>query len=340
MHHLRHKNILKTIRKLAEIDPDIARFLKEKITLNSTKAADPMPSITATADDFESLDARVKKTGPPETPSRRQEVEAFSKHDTDFISNAIHLEVHEGKGAWKGISNSVGAFSSQDEPKDAEPGVQDSEEAKSFGSSPTLKQLRRDKKIMSFMKSCHIHGNHRKLFHKKSTMADPYDGLDPEIFERLGINVTNPHKNSSARKDLVRKLIVQLKDDIGIQAQEKAEAQTRADGFWVWAGRAAYHIIMENRENIDWATGVRRSAPNEKRSSQFTAPLVINDDNEPNAIIKNNKPNDTEANEQDDKDETASEIFSDGMSFDFKAWDNLTKEVEQRVSEPEARMSG
>jgi hypothetical protein len=296
MHHLRHKNILKTMRKLAEIDEDIAQFLSGKITLHFATAADSTLALVTSHDNIletdeaspsrKQLESKVgKKSGSQESSVRRLDVEAFPKTDTDFISEAIHLEVDEGKGGWNS-KYTIGAFSSKGEL--GEPGTDSEVEAEENPEDPgtpsSAKQMRRDKKMMGFMKACHIHGSTNKLFHKKTVQSDPYGGLDPEIFERLGIKVVNPIKNSPARKDLMRKLITQLKEDISIQTQEKAEAQTRADGFWNWAGKSAYHIIMENRKNIDWATGVRTSIPNEKSSNQEQTQQVPKDEIEANEV--------------------------------------------------------
>ena len=280
MHHLRHKNILKTVRKLAEIDEDVANHLIGKIVLHAPNSEDsPVALATAREDKAKSNDTspmlkqaewkKERKAGPPDTPSKRQDVEAFSKQDTDFISNAIHLEIHEGKGAWNG-QNAVGAYSGKDELKEMEADSEAEVEAraKDVAKPTNSKRLRRVKKIAAVIKARHIYGSSKMESLRKAALNDPYDGLDPEILERLGIKVVSPHKNSPIRKELVRKLLAQVKEDVGIQAQERAEAQIRADGFWNWAGKSAYHIIMNNRENIDWATGVRRSAPNEKSSNQ------------------------------------------------------------------------
>jgi hypothetical protein len=296
MHHLRHKNILKTMRKLAEIDEDIAQFLSGKITLHFATATDSTLALVTSHDNNletdeaspsrKQLESKAgKKSGSQESSVRRLDVEAFAKTDTDFISEAIHLEVDEGKGGWNS-KYTIGALSSTGESGElgTDSEVEAGENPEDPGTPSTAKQMRRDKKMMGFMKACHIHGSTNKLFHKKTVQSDPYGGLDPEIFERLGIKVVNPIKNSPVRKDLMRKLIAQLKEDISIQTQERAEAQTRADGFWNWAGKSAYHIIMENRKNIDWATGVRTSIPNEKSGNQEQTQQAPKDEIEDNEV--------------------------------------------------------
>jgi hypothetical protein len=44
---------------------------------------------------------KSKKTGNGGMKDRRN-IEAFPKEETDFVSEAIHLSVHESKGAWEG----------------------------------------------------------------------------------------------------------------------------------------------------------------------------------------------------------------------------------------------
>jgi hypothetical protein len=286
MHHARHKNILKTMRKLAEIDKEVAKYLIEKIKLHVPNVKTfQEPALVPALTPGQNLDLnkassimswaernQAKKIGTADTPNKRREVEAFSQQDTDFISNAIHLIIHEGKGAWKGRSI-FGAFCRKDEPKiDTEVGANCISKAIA---SPDLKsvtlnskQRKNEKKITAIVRARHIRGNSKRYSTKKATKDNDYDGLDPQILLRLGIKVIDPPKHSPIRRELIRKLIAQIKEDLSIQAQEQAEAKIRGDGFWLWAGRGAYHTIMKNREDIDWATGVRRSSSNENANNQ------------------------------------------------------------------------
>jgi hypothetical protein len=291
MHHARHKDILKIMRKLAEIDDDIAGFLAEKITLHMSNIRSNAQGLqvaqTAGAGDvLESTETlpilrrakrkKAKKMGGLDTPNKRWDVEAFSRHDTDFISQAIHLVVHEGKGAWKGgnIYDIISREnqSRQNDDEDIESLAETFAELTLKSATPNSKQKKNTKMLSAVTKASYIHGSAKKYSPKGSPKIDPYDGLDPQIFTRLGIKALDLPKSSSTRKDFMRKLIAHVKEDLVIQAQEIAEAKMREDGFWKWAGRGAYHLIMKNRESMDWATGVRRSEPNDKASSQNLLP--------------------------------------------------------------------
>ena len=289
MHHVRHKNILQIMRKLAEIDEDIARFLVEKIGLYlpNIKSSLPVSRTIPVGGASNSLQPdgtipslrraerkMAKKMGGSDAPKKWQDIEAFSRHDTDFISQAIHLIIHDGKGAWGGENLYDDVFSCKDGSKQIDTEVDVEDLVQSFSdlaidsATPNSRQKRNAKRISAMVKAKHAHGRAKKYSHKRSPKFDPYDGLDPQIFNRLGIKVIDPPKSSSTRKDLICKLITQIKEDLAIQAQEKVEARIREDGFWRWAGRGAYHLIMKNREDMDWATGVRKSVPNEKASCQ------------------------------------------------------------------------
>jgi len=104
-------------------------------------------------------------------------------------------------------------------------------------------------------------GSRKFSLHHTNQRADPYDGVDPAIFFRLGIEMINPAKNSKARKDLVVKLVTSIKEDIEIIEREDKESIMREEGFWRWAGKTAYHAIAQTRTELDWATGQKKGTP-------------------------------------------------------------------------------
>lgn len=289
MHYARHKNILTIVRKLAELDEGITSRLFEKIALQSPNSKSPERSQLGWApypnDDLKSDDGSpamrrserkiAKKMGVLNTQNKRQEVESFSEKDTNFISNALHCTIHESKGAWGG-KNTCDAFCRHNESTEVDLEAEDKSlntamDALDLASTPpsNSKQRRKERKITAVEKAArHIHTKSKGNSPKKVSKISLLDGLDPQILCRLGINDIDPPKSSAVRKELIRKLIAQIKDDLAIQAQEQTEAKMREDGFWNWAGRGAYHMIMRNREDMDWATGVRRSINNEITSRQ------------------------------------------------------------------------
>ena len=246
------------MRKLAQVDEDIASFLVEKIALHmpNIKSSLPHSRMVAAADASHTLQPngtsstlkraerkKAKKMGGSDTPKKRPNIEAFSRHDTDFISQAIHLIIHDGKGAWEG--ENIYVFSCQNESTQTDDEADVETLAESFvdlyprSATPNCRQKKNAKRLSAIMRAGYVHGNAKKYSPKKSPKIDPYEGLDPQIFNRLGIKVINPPKSSPTRKDLIRKLITQIKEDLAIQAQEKTEAKIREDGFWRWAGRGA-----------------------------------------------------------------------------------------------------
>jgi hypothetical protein len=61
-----------------------------------------------------------------------------------------------------------------------------------------------------------------------------------------------------ARKELITQLIATVKLDLEIITQEDVETDMREEGFWRFAGKAAYAKIKKVREDFDWATGQKK----------------------------------------------------------------------------------
>lgn len=321
MQYARHKSILKIMRKLAELDEEIAKYLADKIALQVPNVKSQQGSSLGAARQSDNLKTdngspilsrsekkmAKKAAGVLDSASRRQEVELFSQNDTNFISAAIHLAISKGKGAWEG-KNTCDAFSHQDEPTQIDDEAES--EAKSFVNAidslslkPTAtnsKQKRNAKKLLAVEKARHVRGNMKGYSPKKPTQDDLIEGLDPQIFLRLGIKNIDPPKSSAVRKELIRKLTAVIKEDLAIQAQEKAEAKIREESFWRWAGRGAYNLIMKNREGIDWATGVKRSSNNWRTRLQGLGPQAPGEIIEAEDDIEGGNPADDDALPNDD----------------------------------------
>ena len=119
----------------------------------------------------------------------------------------------------------------------------------------TPRQRKSIKKATTPVKHNSNWGGSRRYLHKREAASDLLGGVDPEIFFRLGVAIVDPPKNSTARKDLVTKLVAAVREDLQIISQETMEAQLREQGFWRWAGKTAWHNIMAVRQTLDWATG-------------------------------------------------------------------------------------
>jgi len=194
--------------------------------------------------------------------NKRKKVEAFPQEDLDFVSEAIHLTIHESKGAWEGT------YVYDKTPQKTERSIIEKGEAPATPGhvgglcikSPaelTPRQRRISKKFTNAINHSSFRGGSRKYTPKPN--SDLYDGVDPQIFFRLGIEVVNPPVSSVARKDLVSKLVEAVKADLAIITQEEEECVMREEGFWRWAGKAAYHSIMKIRQELDWATGQKKT---------------------------------------------------------------------------------
>lgn len=282
MHHMRHKEILKLVRKISALDEAVSIYPTKKTAASTPNNKNQQSSTlllanytTDTAGKLEEVPKlrrserkKAKKMGGISASKKLLDIEAFPVEDTNFISEAIHLSIHDTRGAWEG-THIYGDMSHEAEEEVAE--EPDVEEIGGSAAALCVKpmycltptQRRLAKKVSTPFKARKISGNSRRSSPKDVSKADPYDGLDPQIFSRLNIKIIDPPKNSVSRKELVAKLIAEIKNDLVAIAQEDEESNMRQEGFWRWAGRAAYHTIVKTREEIDWATGVKKSDPRE-----------------------------------------------------------------------------
>ncbi len=293
MHHSRHKEILRIIREVEALDepgsflppgkPANGKPRRGSSTTNTTSSN----TFTDTASEPVSVDEtkvtrrqrkKAKKASNGYARDRKS-FEAFPKEETDFVSEAIHLSVHESKGAWHGTyiyehhrksvveeGAVIDGFAEETLVPQFESFAVKTPGASVKDCHTQLKELtpRQRKtvlKLTTSVKHSNKGGNTRKFSTQFITeMADPFNGLDPQIFFRLGVEV-DPPKSSRARKELITKLMVAVKEDIDIIEREDAETNRRAEGFRRWAGRAAYATILETRLYLDWATGQKITVP-------------------------------------------------------------------------------
>lgn len=271
MHHVRHKEILTLVRKIAALDDNNSSDETNNYgsrSLGRLCRSSVVTPITNTVTDTssESIGEEVPRMKRSERKkakklggltNRWRNVEAFSKEDTGFISEAIHLSIHETKGAWEGTyvyDNKQPevelAVAKVDEIED----IVDQTAALSVKSPNDLnltpRKTKTVKKFSTPVRHVAYKGGSRKFSPIGVSKTDPYDGLDPQIFFRLGVEITHPVRNSIERKELVAKLVAAIKADLTIIRQEDEETEMRAEGFWRWAGRTAYYEIMARREEF------------------------------------------------------------------------------------------
>lgn len=279
MHHTRHKEILIILREINAYDQ--ANFFldsqlirrkdgAEKKRGDSETTSEATDAISEISFEEETLTRRERKKAKKLGARNRRNIEVYSQEELNNISEALHGQVHESKGAWEGTyayenrrveTSLTGSEAVEDDDEDCDPyAVQPAIQASNKGyktpNFPTPKQQRAAKKSATTtgFKQAKLRGHQQKLTLDTAYNNDPYAGLEPDIFYRLGIDV-NLLPNPKARKDLVRKLIVAIENDLQVIRREEEEAAIREEGFWRWAGRSAYRNILEYRKTFDWATG-------------------------------------------------------------------------------------
>ncbi|KAG9245204.1 hypothetical protein BJ878DRAFT_30916 [Calycina marina] len=295
MHHNRHKEILRIIRKFTELDSpeNLHPTLNSSLLCGNRRRSDTQSSITDTSSETTLEDGsgkhmtrsqRKKEKKSKINDNKRRNMEVFPREDTDFVSEAIHLKIHESKGAWQGTYDYEKTAhileKLVEEVKEAEDRTEDfdiSTLSIKDAHEMTPRQRRNKTKLSTPAKHDTYGGGSRKYMYNRDTFFDVYDCVDPEIFVRLGVKIVSPAHNSSARKELVTKLVAAIKDDLQVIAQENKEAIVREEGFWRWAGKSAWHNIMEVRKTIDWATG-QKIDPSIHRPHSDVSDMPVFDD--------------------------------------------------------------
>ncbi|TVY89740.1 hypothetical protein LAWI1_G002593 [Lachnellula willkommii] len=285
MHHNRHKEILRITRQITALDESSSsssnRFKARKESFWDSCTTTSTSTPTDTSSETFSIEQKLtrkerkkaKKSGNGTSKDRRS-VEAFPQEALDFISEAIHSTVHESKGAWEGTYNYTKAESlfltdnnssiDEDPTEDEELEVFAEKDDSLSVKAPhdmTPRQRKIIKKFNTPINHSSFGGGSRKYTPNRGIDSDLYDGVDPQIFFRLNVEVVNPLVSSKARKDLVAKLVAAVKEDLNVIFREEEETALREEGFWRWAGKTAYDYIKKTREDFDWATGQKKGPP-------------------------------------------------------------------------------
>jgi len=224
---------------------------------------------------------KAKKAGNG-TVKDRFDLNIITSEDIDFVSEAIHLTKHESKGAWEGTyiyKHAQPEAGRENDVIDEQDWV-DAEDMKTprhYSRSGNLavkapldltpRQRKTIKKFYTPVQHSSFGGGSRKFSPRSLQATDVFDGLDPAIFFRLGVEVEAPVKNTKERKELVAKLVAAVKEDIEVITREEKETEMRAEGFWRWAGKTAFQNIMRTRDTLDWATGQKIGTPPPRREA-------------------------------------------------------------------------
>ncbi|KAJ8060476.1 hypothetical protein OCU04_010798 [Sclerotinia nivalis] len=283
MHHTRHKEILNIIREINIFDQENlsldSQMMKrkdgsEKKRTDSETTSEATDAISEMSFEEESLTRRERKKAKKLGARTRRNVDVYSQDEVNGISEALHGQIHESKGAWEGTyaydnrrtdasltNNDV--VEEEDEEYDVyavQPPHPTSNKEYKVPNYPTPKQQRAAKKLTTtHLRQSKLRGHQQKFTPEMAHKNDPYGGIDPAIMYRLGIDV-NPLSNPKIRKELIWKLIVAVRNDLQVIRREEEEAVIREEGFWRWAGRNAFRNILEYRKTFDWATGQKITA--------------------------------------------------------------------------------
>ncbi|RDL30731.1 uncharacterized protein BP5553_10076 [Venustampulla echinocandica] len=264
MHHARHKEILQLTRKINHLDKLASAISDDSARRTST------PSGTDSNSPPRVTKRQRKKLGNG-TKADRLKVESFPMVDLDFISRAIHGAVLETKSGWEGAHNADNVINAAENGEQAEimqDGDADSEDEddeadaqtpKAPSPNPAKLNTPRQRKAAKLRLQAKRNGSSRKYVAPTTrSKVDIYDRVDPLILQRLGVEVAPSAIKYRTRKELVDKLIAAIKEDLEVLRKEEEEKVVRERGFWTWAGKPAYELMAETREEIDWATGQRR----------------------------------------------------------------------------------
>ncbi|TEY85756.1 hypothetical protein BOTCAL_0012g00100 [Botryotinia calthae] len=301
MHYTRHREILAIVRQLNTLDQtDLSlgsQMSKKKgeydiKRTDSETTSEATDAISEMSLEEENLTKRERKRAKKSKAKTRRNIDVYGQDEINGISEALHGQIHESKGAWEGTyaydnrhidasSANTGTVGEEDEECDeyaVQPPTQASNKEYKTPNYPTPKQQKAAKKLTTVtpLKQPKRRGNQQKFTPETAYKNDPYGGVDPQIFYRLGIDV-KPPSNPKIRKELIGKLITAIHNDLHVIRREEEEAVIREEGFWRWAGRNAFRNIREYREKFDWATG-QKITPGQKMIAMKTEAEVFGDE--------------------------------------------------------------
>ncbi|KAI9649696.1 hypothetical protein NHQ30_002277 [Ciborinia camelliae] len=334
MHHTRHKEILNIIREINAFDQTnlslgsqltTRKDGAEKKRQDSETTSEATDIISEMSFEEENLTRRERKKAKKLGSRTRPNIDVYSQDDINSISEALHGQVHESKGAWEGTyaydnrradtsltsNNDIEEDNEDCDPYAVQPHTSASNKEYKTPNYPTPKQQRAAKKLTTTnrVRQSKLRGHQQKFTPEMDYKNDPYGGIDPDVFYRLGIDI-NPLVNPKARKDLIGKLIIAIKNDLQVIRREEEEAVIREEGFWRWAGRNAFRNILEYRKTFDWATGQKITAM-KTEAEIFGDELADEGGDELGDELGDEKINETEEDRISDAAEDKSEGFVD-----------------------------
>jgi hypothetical protein len=239
MHRKRHRKIL-TAAKLVKEE-------KSKVTISPSEdlstVATPTPKTKR-----EKKQARKMAVN----STRVSAVEIFTKADYAFVSQALY-----GRTTW-GKSGSPKAKKNVD---------QDSKETSASTDNPVGDGWSKSK-AKSHSESIQ-NANRSDSSGPRLIALDPILGVDPKIFERLGVRLAGMDKWSKKRRENLKKLATIIAEDLEVTKKEDREAEIRQAGFLRFVNKRTVTSLDELHEQFSWSTGeIKKRDKAQKRSSQ------------------------------------------------------------------------
>jgi hypothetical protein len=239
MHRKRHREILTA-----------AHLVKEE-----KSKANPSPS-----EDVTTIATPTPKTKKEKKQARKMAVnstrvstaEIFTEADYAFASQALYGRTTWGKSGSPKIKKGVGQNSTET----------------SVSIENPVGDGRSKSKVESHSRSLQ-NANRRDSSGTRSVASDPLLGVDPKIFERLGVRLAGMDKWSKKRKENLKKLATIIKEDLEVTKKEDREAGIRKAGFLRFVNKRTVTSLDELHEQFSWSTGeIKKRDKTQKTASQ------------------------------------------------------------------------
>ena len=239
MHRKRHREILAAMHLVKEEEPTANLSPFEDVTTIAT----PTPKTKK-----EKKQARKMVVN----STRVSAVEILTEADYAFASQALYGRTTWGKSGSPKVEKNIGQKFKKTSTSTDNPAEDGRSKSKVESHSKIFQKSRR-----------------RESSGPLSVASDPLLGVDPKIFERLGIRLAGVDKWSKKRKDNLKKLATIIADDLEVTERENREAKIRKAGFLRFVNKRTITNLDELHEQFSWSTGeIKKRDKAQKTASQ------------------------------------------------------------------------
>lgn len=203
--------------------------------------------------------------------SRVLDAQIFTADDLAFVSEALYLKMDWGKSGDILADKEAGQQS-----KDTGPRLRAGDIEENQGISKDVRYNNRlhhtADKISTPKKGPRMVTRTNKFtnFRVKDSPGSPFTasdlilGLDPQIFQRLGVQVNHAAHDAKERRELVMKLAIAITEELDITEREDRETQLREEGFWRYVSKHTFEALTELHQRFSWSTGQIKKNKNQK----------------------------------------------------------------------------